>query len=112
MGGSINSIENDSGRRYQSLSQSSYSTWEDGPFGAGNKSSDETISYYVKGPVVGMLLDLDYTKYPGYAGLELNTVETISPRDNIKRNKLIIKPQENLNPLQARILESWMYEQK
>ena len=29
----INTIENDAGRQYQSLSQSSYETWDDGPFG-------------------------------------------------------------------------------
>ena len=33
--------------------QSSYYTWENGPFGIAGK----TISYYEKGPVVGLLLD-------------------------------------------------------
>ena len=49
----INSIENNPGRWNQSLVQSSYNTWEDGPFGIPGK----TISYYQKGPVVGLLLD-------------------------------------------------------
>ncbi len=29
----INTIENDPGRKFQSLSQSSYNTWSEGPFG-------------------------------------------------------------------------------
>ena len=49
----INAIENNPGRWNQSLVQSSYYTWEDGPFGVTGK----TISYYQKGPVVGLLLD-------------------------------------------------------
>jgi predicted metalloprotease with PDZ domain len=54
----INTIENDSGRKFQSLSQSSYETWSDGPFGNKPGSEDRSISYYVKGPVVGLILDL------------------------------------------------------
>lgn len=49
----INNLENNPGREYESLVQSSYNTWTDGPFGDKGK----TISYYVKGPVVGLLLD-------------------------------------------------------
>jgi predicted metalloprotease with PDZ domain len=41
----LNAVENDPGRFYQSLSQASYSTWED--------------SYYDKGPVIGLLLDFE-----------------------------------------------------
>jgi len=51
--GNINDVENNQGRLFQSLSQSSYNTWEDGPFGIKGK----TISYYDKGPVVGLILD-------------------------------------------------------
>lgn len=51
--GNITSVENNEGRLYQSLSQSSYSSWDQGPFGSRGKS----ISYYDKGPVVGLLLD-------------------------------------------------------
>jgi len=51
--GNINAVENNPGRLLQSLSQSSYNTWNDGPFG----KRGETISYYDKGPVVGLLLD-------------------------------------------------------
>ncbi|MEB2774141.1 M61 family peptidase [Algoriphagus sp. D3-2-R+10] len=50
----INTVQNNPGRSYQSLVQSSYNTWNDGPFG-GNEG--KTISYYQKGPIVGLLLD-------------------------------------------------------
>nr|WP_319400956.1 hypothetical protein [uncultured Carboxylicivirga sp.] len=50
----INHVENNRGRLKQTLVQSSYNTWEDGPFGVEGK----TISYYQKGPLVGLLLDL------------------------------------------------------
>lgn len=50
-------FENKPGRLYQTLAQSSYETWSDGPFGRTNDDINKTISYYDKGPVVGMLLD-------------------------------------------------------
>jgi len=53
----INALENNQGRFYQSLSQSSYNTWNDGPFGTNGNEKGKTISYYDKGPVVGLLLD-------------------------------------------------------
>ena len=53
----INTIENDSGRKFQSLSQSSYETWDDGPFGNKPGDQDKSISYYDKGPIVGLILD-------------------------------------------------------
>ena len=53
----INALENNPGRMYQSLAQSSYHTWSDGPFGTAGNEPGKSISYYVKGPVVGMLLD-------------------------------------------------------
>jgi predicted metalloprotease with PDZ domain len=43
------------GRFNQTLAESSAKTWEDGPFG----KKGETISYYEKGPLVGMLLDIE-----------------------------------------------------
>lgn len=49
----INKHANNPGRFNQSLIQSSYYTWEDGPFG----KPGETISYYQKGPIIGLLLD-------------------------------------------------------
>jgi len=53
----INTIENDSGRKFQSLSQSSYATWDEGPFGDKLEGPDKSISYYDKGPLIGMILD-------------------------------------------------------
>jgi len=53
----INAVENNPGRLYQSLSQCSYSTWDEGPFGTQGKEPGKSISYYDKGPVVGLLLD-------------------------------------------------------
>lgn len=53
--GIINRHENNEGRFKQTLAESSWNTWEDGPFG----TPGETISYYVKGPIIGMLLDIE-----------------------------------------------------
>lgn len=50
----INRYESNDGKNYQTLAESSAHTWEDGPFGIKGK----TISFYEKGPLVGMLLDL------------------------------------------------------
>lgn len=52
--GYIEIYENNEGRKFQSLAESSYNTWEDGPFGIKGK----TISYYEKGPLIGMFIDL------------------------------------------------------
>lgn len=51
----IAAYENTTGHLYQSLTEASYETWSDGPFGG---SLEKTISYYDKGPVVATLLDL------------------------------------------------------
>ena len=61
----ITTVENDSGRFYQSLAQSSYNTWDEGPFGNRGRGPDRSISYYEKGPVVGFLLDLAIRNYTG-----------------------------------------------
>jgi predicted metalloprotease with PDZ domain len=50
--------ENNPGKAHQSLLQASYNTWSDGPFGTSGQDKNKAISYYDKGPVVGMLLDL------------------------------------------------------
>ncbi|MFD2556631.1 M61 family metallopeptidase [Sphingobacterium tabacisoli] len=50
----IANYEMNPGRKKQSLAESSLCTWEDGPFGR----RGETISYYEKGPIIGMLLDM------------------------------------------------------
>lgn len=55
--GNILAFEGKPGRLYQSLAQASYDTWSDGPFGRTADEVNKTISYYDKGPVVGMLLD-------------------------------------------------------
>jgi predicted metalloprotease with PDZ domain len=55
--GNINNTENNPGRAFQSLTQASYNTWKDGPFGTGGDEKGKTISYYEKGPVVGLLMD-------------------------------------------------------
>ncbi len=54
----ISAYENKTGHLYQSLAQSSYETWSDGPFGRTGDSVNRTISYYQKGPAVGLLLDM------------------------------------------------------
>jgi predicted metalloprotease with PDZ domain len=53
----LNSFENSPGRLYQSLIQASYETWSEGPFGKNGSDADKSISYYEKGPLVGMILD-------------------------------------------------------
>jgi len=53
----INTVENNPGRHYQSLVQASFNTWKEGPFGAQGEEKGKTISYYEKGPLVGLLLD-------------------------------------------------------
>jgi len=58
----ITAFENDPGRYFQSLQQSSYHTWEEGPFGIPDTDEDRSISYYDKGPLVGLLLDLSIRK--------------------------------------------------
>lgn len=51
----IAAYENKDGHLYQSLAQSSWDTWNDGPLGG---KKDSTISFYDKGPVVGLLFDM------------------------------------------------------
>jgi predicted metalloprotease with PDZ domain len=54
----IAAYENKPGHLYQSLAQASYETWSDGPFGRTGDSVNRTISYYEKGPAVGLMLDM------------------------------------------------------
>ena len=56
----IAAYENAAGHLYQTLARASETTWSEGPFG-GNK--DSSISYYKKGPAVGLLLDLAIRHY-------------------------------------------------
>lgn len=53
----IVAFENKPGRLYQTLEQASYETWSDGPFGRTGDEVNKTISYYDKGPAVGLLFD-------------------------------------------------------
>jgi len=53
----ILAFEGKPGRLYQTLEQASYETWSDGPFGRTGDEVNKTISYYDKGPAVGMLFD-------------------------------------------------------
>lgn len=51
------SYEAKPGRFFQTLAESSFQTWSDGPFGRTGDEVNKTISYYDKGPVVGVMLD-------------------------------------------------------
>jgi predicted metalloprotease with PDZ domain len=53
----INVTESNPGRLHQSLIQASYSTWKEGPFGTQGNDPGKSISYYDKGPIVGLFLD-------------------------------------------------------
>jgi predicted metalloprotease with PDZ domain len=52
----IGQLQNAPGRLTQTLEQSSLSVWRGGTSGIG-RDNKTTVSYYVKGPVVGFLLD-------------------------------------------------------
>ena len=52
----IDQLQNSPGRLVQSLEQSSLDVWSSGTSGVGRNRAS-TVSYYVKGPVVGFLLD-------------------------------------------------------
>jgi predicted metalloprotease with PDZ domain len=58
LGHNIAAYENSTGHLFQSATQSSYETWEQGPFGGRGEGISKTISYYEKGPALGWLLDL------------------------------------------------------
>ncbi|TXK01946.1 M61 family metallopeptidase [Flagellimonas aequoris] len=53
----ITQFENNPGKDYQSLIESSFETWHEGPFGKSGKDPNKSISYYIKGPIVGLLMD-------------------------------------------------------
>ena len=57
LSGYIKNTQNTEGRKHMSLRQSSYDIWLNF-FNRSANSSETTISYYVKGPVVGFLMDL------------------------------------------------------
>jgi len=55
----IAAYENSTGRLFQSATQSSWTTWSQGPFGGsrGRGGISKSISYYSKGAALGLLLD-------------------------------------------------------
>jgi predicted metalloprotease with PDZ domain len=54
----IAAFENSTGRLFQSATQASYETWNQGPFGGrGRAGVVKSISYYNKGAALGLLLD-------------------------------------------------------
>jgi predicted metalloprotease with PDZ domain len=56
MSADIEQLQNSPGRLLQSLEQSSLDVWSSGTSGVG-RNRDKTVNYYVKGPIVGFLLD-------------------------------------------------------
>jgi predicted metalloprotease with PDZ domain len=58
LGRNIAAYENNPGRLFQSATESSRETWTQGPFGRQEGRIRKTISYYDKGPILGLLLDL------------------------------------------------------
>jgi predicted metalloprotease with PDZ domain len=52
----ITTLQNNPGRKFQSLQQASYGTWHDGPFG--EHEAGKSVSIYNKGAVVGLIIDL------------------------------------------------------
>jgi predicted metalloprotease with PDZ domain len=52
----IEQLQSSPGRLVQSLEQSSLEVWSSGTSGVG-RNRDKTVNYYVKGPIVGFLLD-------------------------------------------------------
>ncbi|MBC6492225.1 M61 family metallopeptidase [Flavihumibacter stibioxidans] len=53
----IAAFEAKPGRLFQSVTQASYDTWSDGPFGRTGDAFNKTVSYYEKGPILAIMLD-------------------------------------------------------
>lgn len=53
----IRNVETSPGRLFQAVTQASFDTWSDGPFGRRGDELNKTVSYYEKGPILGLLLD-------------------------------------------------------
>lgn len=60
----IRQLQNSPGRLLQTLEQSSLNVWTSGTSGVGQDNT-RTVSYYVKGPVVGFLLDARIQRLTG-----------------------------------------------
>lgn len=52
----VGSLQNTPGRLKQTLEQASLDVWNSGTSGVG-RDTQNLVSYYVKGPVIGFLLD-------------------------------------------------------
>ena len=57
LGRNMAAYENNPGRLFQSATESSRETWIQGPFGQREGRIRKTVSYYEKGPILGLLLD-------------------------------------------------------
>jgi predicted metalloprotease with PDZ domain len=57
LGHIVSTHESNTGRLVQSAIEASRETWNQGPFGRTTGGERRTISYYEKGPILGMLLD-------------------------------------------------------
>ncbi|MFI5461013.1 MAG: M61 family metallopeptidase [Isosphaerales bacterium] len=64
MSSHIGQLQNSPGRLVQTLEQSSLDVWSSGTSGVG-RSRATSVSYYVKGPVVGFLLDAKIRRVTG-----------------------------------------------
>jgi predicted metalloprotease with PDZ domain len=58
VGNDINAVENSIGRKYQSVAEASYDAWIKA-YRPNENSGNTTISYYSKGSVLALLLDLE-----------------------------------------------------
>ncbi|HEU4386166.1 MAG TPA: hypothetical protein VFV34_00105 [Blastocatellia bacterium] len=64
LSGNISQLQSSPGRLAQTLEQSSLDVWNSGTSGVGRNNAT-TVSYYVKGPVVGFLLDARIQRLTG-----------------------------------------------
>ena len=64
MSSHIEQLQNSPGRLVQTLEQSSLDVWTSGMSGVG-RNNTKTVSYYVKGPIAGFLLDAQIRRATG-----------------------------------------------
>ena len=119
MSSDIEQLQNSPGRLVQSLEQSSLDVWSSGTSGVG-RNRDKTVNYYVKGPIVGFLLDariqratggkksLDdvmrqaYKRYGGERGFTPEQFRLTARADRRSRSQRVV-PQEHLVDRRARL---------
>jgi predicted metalloprotease with PDZ domain len=117
----IKQLQNSPGRKVQTLEQSSSEVWRTGLSGVGSDS--KSVSYYVKGPVVGFLLDarirrategsktlddlmkLAYARYSGERGFTreqfLQAAEEVAGADLKQWFKVALSSTEELDYAEA-----------